>query len=108
MRCKLDFNEEMPLYSQKVKAWGITQSLEEEPCYSESDIKNDENRHFLEGYKAAIDDLCTALDSLTESIDISNESAETVIQWMRGKVCMVLFGILDDEMVEHESEEVND
>lgn len=100
MRCELDFNEEIPLYSQKVKAWGTMQSLEEEPCYSESDIKHDENRHFLDGYKVAIDDLSTALETLADGNTISEESARTVMQWMLSDLCMVLFGILEDAMVE--------
>lgn len=97
MRCAVDFDESKPLYDQEVRAWGELQILTEEPEYKESDIKSKSERDFFDGYKYAFDDVVNILENLVDVEDISEEVSEQIQDWMSGKLCEMLFSILDNE-----------
>lgn len=96
MRCAITFDENKPLYNQKVKAWGEMQSLEEEPAYKEEDITDDKDRSFFDGYKFALDDVYNALELLVEEEEITKEQSEKIQTCLSGSLCEMLFSILDN------------
>lgn len=104
MRCAVEFDENKPLCDQEIKAWGEMQSLEEEPGYRESDIKDEREQEFFRGYKFAFDTVCTILDNLTDEIheELTQEQSEEIQRWMNGELCEVLFSILDNQACDEE------
>ena len=107
MQCAIDFDENIPLAEQNVKAWGEMQSLDEEPAYKEEDIKDDNAKKFFLGYKCAMDDVCNSLDSLVSAGELKQKKADEIQKYMAGDLCMCLFSILDDEIEDDEVIEDN-
>jgi len=97
MRCAVDFDENKPLYDQEIKAWGELQSLEEEPCYRESEIKSKDEQEFFKGYKFALDSVCNILHNMEFDETITEEQSNEIQLFMSGELCMMLFSILDNE-----------
>ncbi|MCQ2558846.1 MAG: hypothetical protein MJ135_06990, partial [Oscillospiraceae bacterium] len=83
---------EKEFLAQKVSAWGEMQSLEEEPAYKESDIKDEQERAFFCGYKYAVDELVSLIKD-----DTSEWTKEDIKEIMIGNICMNLFSILDQQ-----------
>ena len=112
MRCELVFDDSKNLSEQKVSAYSVSQSTNDDPAYKETDIKNSNDRSYFFGYKCAIDDVCDILDgyatksedvsfktiSLLFSGAISEESNEFIQDNMASKVCEQLYSILDNEV----------
>lgn len=94
MRCVLDYEAGKTFAEQSVNAWGIMQSLTEEPCYREDDIKDPRDRSYFCGYKAAIDE---SIMSLSEIIFDDIDSIEEFKDWCAANICMMLFSILDTQ-----------
>lgn len=94
MRCDLDYDPEKMFSEQKVEAWGVMQSLTEEPCYREEDIKDPLNLLYFRGYKAAVDESIVALSEILFD-DIG--SIEEFKEWCAANICMLLFSILDEQ-----------
>lgn len=105
MRCAVDFDESKPLYEQEVKAWGEMQSLNEEPSYKESDIKDEREKEFFKGYKFAFDAVCNILGCLEDEEDLTGEQKDEIEIRMSGELCMMLFSILDNECEFDDEEE---
>lgn len=97
MRCALNFDEDKPLAEQSISAWGELQSLNEEPSYKESDIKDENDKNWLHAYKCAFDDVCNILDNLKFEGSIKNKHLEAIEVRMSGELCMQLFSILDNQ-----------
>ena len=97
MRCAITFDENKPLYNQKVKAWGEMQSLKEDPAYKEEYIKSDKNKNFFDGYKYAFDDMRNTLNFLVDEQEITKEQSEEIQTHLSGSLCEMLFSILDNE-----------
>lgn len=97
MRCALCFDEEKELIDQSLSAWGEMQSLDEDPCYKEEDIKDEKDSAFFRGVKAAMDSVCVDLDNAVEDEMISEEASEHLQLLMSGKLAMHLFSILDNQ-----------
>lgn len=102
MRCAIDFDENKPLLEQEVKAWGELQSLKEEPCYKESEIKDKNDKQFFMGYKAAMDDVCNILENLVMDGNLKKKKSEMIQMFMSGELCMNLFSILDNQYCEED------
>lgn len=100
MRCAIYFDESKPLAEQEVMAWGETQSLDEEPSYKESDIKDEAQEKRFEGYKTAFDDVCTDLDNLVSDGVISEYQSGEIQNRMCSDLGRTLFSILDNEIEE--------
>lgn len=97
MRCAVDFDENIPLYDQEIKAWGELQSLTEEPGYRERDIKEVEDQEFFKGFKFAFDSVCNTLDNLAFDGTIKTYQQEEIERFMSGALCEMLFSILDNQ-----------
>lgn len=104
MRCAIDFDENKPLMEQEVRTWGEMQSLEEEPGYKESDIKDVKDKMYFMGYKAALDDVCNVLDNFVVDGELDEETSFDIQRWLSGELCMNLFSILDNEYCEEDDE----
>lgn len=104
MRCAIDFDENKPLVDQEIRAWGEMQSISEEPCYKESDIKKEKDREFFFGYKAALDDACNVLEQFVEFGDLDEATSEEIQCYLSGELCMQLFSILDNEYCEEDDD----
>lgn len=104
MRCAVDFDENKALFDQEIKAWGEMQSLEEEPCYKESDIKDEREKEFFNGYKFAFDTVCNLLESSVFDETISEDVSEHLQICMSGELAMMLFSILDNQYCEDDEE----
>ena len=97
MRCALNFDEDKDLIDQKVMAWGEMQSLKEEPCYREEDIKGERQQAFFAGYKAAMSAVCKDINLLEEDGEITENASLSLQRLMAGSIAMQLFGILDSQ-----------
>ena len=112
MRCTLDYEDDKTFEEQSVNAWGVMQSLSEDPCYREDDIKDPRDRAYFCGYKAAIDESINSLrdilfdyfeddnesDDYRESVYDESDSDEILKkfkEWCSANICMMLFSILD-------------
>lgn len=100
MRCAIYFDESKPLVEQEVMAWGEMQSLDEEPSYKESDIKDEAEKKRFEGYKKGFDDVCTDLENLVSDGVISEYQSGEIQNRMCSDLGMALFSILDNEIEE--------
>lgn len=111
MRCALKFDEDKNLSEQMLSAWGEMQSLKEDPAYKEENIKDGKDRGFMEGYKAALDDVFNNLENNMDAfmdIDESNtlgkirkeiveEVTAALSELAAGELAMQLFSILDNQ-----------
>lgn len=97
MRCALDFDENLPLAKQNLRAWSEMQSLDDEPAYKETDIKDSNSKSFMFGYKSAMDDVCKVLDNFVEDGNLARNTSAEIQTWLSSELCMQLFTILDDE-----------
>lgn len=108
MRCALSFDEDKSLIDQKVAAWGVMQSLKEEPAYKEEDIKSREEAEFFRGYKFAIDEVCNNLDTMVEEGDLAENTSEHLQACFAGSIVELLFSILDNELEDEEKANVSE
>ena len=104
MRCAVDYDDEKMFMEQNINAWGEMQSLKEEPCYREEDIKDKLDKEFFRGYKLAMDNVYTALNNMGYYCDDAenknmcfNDFEEDLKRSLDGDLCMVLFSILDNQ-----------
>ncbi|MCF0260645.1 MAG: hypothetical protein HUJ54_12375 [Erysipelotrichaceae bacterium] len=106
MRCAVYIDENKDLISQNVKAWGELQSLNEEPCYREEDIKSAVDKAEFAGYKMALDDVIASAEDLTDLADAAaygclssglKRFVEDIKDRCYGNLCMLLFSIIDNQ-----------
>ena len=103
MRCALQFDESKRFSHQEVKAWGEMQSLEEEPSYKESEIKDKEHQAFFRGAKAGFDSVACDLDTLLDDDEIDKDIVDDLKRSMTDELAMGLFTILDEQDCEEEA-----
>ena len=97
MRCALSFDEDKDLIDQKVAAWGEMQSLDEEPCYKEEDIRGERQQTFFIGYKAAMSKACNDINLLEKDGVLTENVSLSLQRLMAGNIAMILFSMLDSQ-----------
>ena len=90
MRCALSYDKNKDLIDQKLSAWGVMQSLEE-------DIKDEKEREYFLWHKMACDEICKDIDNLVEDEMMSEEASDHLQALMAGSIAMQLFSILDNQ-----------
>lgn len=101
MRCALKYDEEKDFSDQIVSAWGVMQSLNDDPCYKESDL-NEENRKWFDAYKFGVDDSIHMLECYLENCDLfATDDIEDCVNEFKdicsAEICEMLYTLIDDQ-----------